>query len=59
MKRYITELPFPFSKAISAGGFLFLSGQVAMSEQGEPIYGDVKSQTRYGKHKKGVISLRI
>jgi len=47
MKRYITELPFPFSKAISAGGFLFLSGQVAMSEQGEPIYGDVKSQTRH------------
>ena len=46
IKRYSSELPFPFSKAIEAGGFLFLSGQVSMSEIGEPIHGDVKTQTR-------------
>ncbi len=46
IKRFPTALPFPFSKAVEAGGFLFLSGQVSMSETGEPLYGDVKTQTR-------------
>ncbi len=47
IQRFKSELPFPFAKAIAAGGFLFLSGQVAMSENGEPIYGDVQTQTRH------------
>nr|WP_321270021.1 RidA family protein [uncultured Tolumonas sp.] len=47
IKRYQSELPFPFAKAIAAGGFLFLSGQVSISESGEPIYGDVQTQTRH------------
>lgn len=44
--RFPSELPFPFSRAAEAGGFLFLSGQVSMSETGEPIRGDVQTQTR-------------
>ncbi|EEG09667.1 RidA family protein [Pseudogulbenkiania ferrooxidans] len=43
--RFASELPFPFSRAVEAGGFLFLSGQVSMSETGEPIRGDVQTQT--------------
>ncbi|MBS1155484.1 MAG: endoribonuclease [Proteobacteria bacterium] len=46
IKRYPSDLPFPFSKAVEAGGFLFLSGQVSMSETGEPVFGDIKTQTR-------------
>jgi len=44
--RYPTELPFPFAKAVAANGFLFLSGQVAMDDSGNPQYGDVPTQTR-------------
>lgn len=43
--RYPTHLPFPFSRAVEAGGFLFLSGQVAMDPDGTPRRGDVKAQT--------------
>jgi 2-iminobutanoate/2-iminopropanoate deaminase len=46
IKRFPSDLPFPFSKAVEAGGFLFLSGQVSMSETGEPLHGDVTIQTR-------------
>ena len=28
IQRFPSSLPFPFSRAVKAGGFLFLSGQV-------------------------------
>ncbi|MFJ2684239.1 RidA family protein [Pseudomonas sp. NPDC087342] len=46
IKQYPTALPFPFSKAVEVGGFLFLSGQVSMAADATPIHGDVKAQTR-------------
>lgn len=45
IKRFSSELPFPFSKAVVAGGFIFLSGQVSMTETGKPVYGDIRTQT--------------
>ena len=37
----------PYSQAVMAGGFLFLSGQIPINPQtGELIVGDVKIQTR-------------
>ena len=44
MKHYKTSMPFPLSKAVEANGFLFLSGQVSMTPQGEPVYGTVEQQ---------------
>ena len=46
IKRVPSKLPFLLSQAVEAGGFLFLSGQVSMSETGEPLRVDVKTQTR-------------
>ncbi|MEW7313988.1 RidA family protein [Buttiauxella gaviniae] len=43
--RYPTSKPFPFSDAVKANGFIFLSGQVSMSADGQPIYGTVTEQT--------------
>jgi 2-iminobutanoate/2-iminopropanoate deaminase len=43
--RYPTPLPLPFSKAVRAGGFLFLSGQIPMTDDGQPLRGDIKAQT--------------
>lgn len=43
--RYPSELPLPFSKVVRAGGFLFLSGQVALDPQGNPLAGDIAEQT--------------
>lgn len=43
--RFSSTLPFPFSRAVQAGGFLFLSGQVSMSEQAEPMRSDITTQT--------------
>jgi 2-iminobutanoate/2-iminopropanoate deaminase len=44
--RYPTPLPVPFSKAVQAGGFLFLSGVLAMDAQGGIVEGDVQLQAR-------------
>jgi len=41
IQRLPSSLPFPFSRAVKAGGFLFLSGQVPMSAAGEVVRGDV------------------
>ncbi|MBI6906809.1 RidA family protein [Pseudomonas sp. SIMBA_059] len=41
-----STLPFPFSRAVEAGGFIFLSGQLSMTPDGAPIQGDVATQTR-------------
>lgn len=45
LQRYPSHLPYPFSKAIRVGDFLFLSGQVPMSPEGEVVRGDIRVQT--------------
>jgi len=46
IQRYPTPMPVPFSKAVRAGGFLFVSGQLAMDASGNILEGDVTLQTR-------------
>ncbi|MBB3117144.1 RidA family protein [Pseudoduganella violacea] len=36
----------PFSPAVRAGDFVYISGQVAMKENGEIEYGGIEAQTR-------------
>jgi len=38
--------PLPFSPAVKAGPFVFVSGQVAMGENGEIAPGGIEAQTR-------------
>ncbi len=38
-------LPYPFAKATEVNGVLYLSGQVAMTDNAEPLYGSVSEQT--------------
>jgi reactive intermediate/imine deaminase len=38
--------PLPFSPAVRAGDFVYLSGQVAMNERGEIEQGGIEAQTR-------------
>jgi reactive intermediate/imine deaminase len=38
--------PLPFSPAVRAGPFVFVSGQVAMGENGEIVPGGIEAQTR-------------
>lgn len=42
--RYPTNKPFPFSDAVAANGFLFLSGQVSMTQDGQPLHGTITEQ---------------
>ncbi len=44
--RYASSLPAPFSKAVRAGGFLFLSGVLPMDAQANIIDADIQGQTR-------------
>ena len=44
--RYPSALPAPLSKAVRAGGFLFLSGVLPMDAQANIIAGDIQAQTR-------------
>jgi reactive intermediate/imine deaminase len=46
IERYPTPLPMPFSKAVRAGGFFFLSGVLPMDAQGRLVDGDISVQTR-------------
>lgn len=47
IKRYPTPMPVPFSKAVRAGGSLFVSGQLAMDASANILHpGDVVAQTR-------------
>jgi len=46
IQRFPSSLPIPFSRAVKAGGFLFLSGQVPMNTDGEVVRGDIQTQTR-------------
>jgi 2-iminobutanoate/2-iminopropanoate deaminase len=45
IKRFTSTLPFPFSRAVRAGGFLFLSGQIPMDKEGQVVKGDIGAQT--------------
>ena len=45
IERHPTHLPVPFSKAVPAAGFLFLSGVLAMDAQGEIVAGGIQAQT--------------
>lgn len=45
IERFPTDLPLPFSKVVRAGGFLFLSGQLAMDGHGKLLAGDIQAQT--------------
>ncbi len=38
--------PLPFSPAVKAGPFVFVSGQVAMGDNGEMVAGGIEAQTR-------------
>jgi reactive intermediate/imine deaminase len=38
--------PLPFSPAVKAGPFVFVSGQVAMGDSGEMVPGGIEVQTR-------------
>ena len=38
--------PLPFSPAVRAGPFVFVSGQVAMGDDGEIVPGGIEAQTR-------------
>jgi len=44
IEHYPTSMPFPFADAVEAGGFIFLSGQVSMSAEGEPLTGTISAQ---------------
>jgi 2-iminobutanoate/2-iminopropanoate deaminase len=46
IERHPTALPVPFSKAVKAGGFYFLSGVLPMDEKARIIDGDIRVQTR-------------
>jgi 2-iminobutanoate/2-iminopropanoate deaminase len=46
IQRLATPLPMPFSKAVRAGGFLFLSGVLPMNAEGKLVDGDIAVQTR-------------
>jgi 2-iminobutanoate/2-iminopropanoate deaminase len=46
IERYATPLPMPFSKAVRAGGFVFLSGVLPMAADGQIVGADIGAQTR-------------
>lgn len=46
IQRIATPLPMPFSKAVRAGGFLFLAGVLPMDANGQLVAGDITVQTR-------------
>src|SRR3989442_15219202 len=45
--------PLPFSPAGKAGPFVFVSGQVAMGDNGEMVPGGIEAQTRQALKKVG------
>lgn len=45
IERFASPLPLPFSRAVKAGGFLFLSGQVPVDAQGNVVKGTIEEQT--------------
>lgn len=47
IERYASAFPVPFSKAVRAGGFLFLSGVLAMDAQARIVEGGIRVQTKF------------
>lgn len=45
IKRFPSPLTAPLSKAVRAGGFVFLSGQTPKNADLSPLRGDIKEQT--------------
>jgi len=45
IKRYASTSPFPLSRAVRAGDFLLLSGQIPVDKTGQVIRGDIAAQT--------------
>lgn len=45
LQRFASPLPYPFSRAVRAGDFVFLSGQVPMDANGQVVRGDIQTQT--------------
>ena len=43
---YKSELPYPFAKAVRAGDFVFVSGQLPMGADGNIVQGSIETQTR-------------
>ena len=43
---YPSALPFPFAKAVRAGDFVFISGQLPMGADGMIVQGSIEVQTR-------------
>ena len=46
IERYPSALPVPLSTAVRAGGFVFLSGIVALDDKGNIVEGGIRSQTK-------------
>lgn len=46
IQRHPHPAALPLSRAVQAGGFLFLSGQLAVDGQGKLVGDDIESQTR-------------
>lgn len=44
--RYPSAKPLPLSRAVRAGGFLFLSGILPADAEGRPVIGDIRTETR-------------
>jgi 2-iminobutanoate/2-iminopropanoate deaminase len=71
IERYPSALPVPLSAAVRAGGFVFLSGAIALDPEGKIIEGGIRSQTkatlehirlalqRYGLNKSDVVRATI
>jgi 2-iminobutanoate/2-iminopropanoate deaminase len=47
IERFPPPFPLPFSKAVRAGGFLFLSGVLAVDAQGRIVEGGIRAQTQF------------
>ena len=43
---YPSHLPYPFAKAVRAGDFVFVSGQLPMGADGQIVQGPIETQTR-------------
>jgi 2-iminobutanoate/2-iminopropanoate deaminase len=45
--RFGPDVNLPFSPAVKAGGFIFVSGAIATDDSGNVIKGDIKAQTKH------------
>ncbi len=46
IQRFPSNKPLPLSRAVQAGGFLFLSGVLPAEADGTPVQGDIRTETR-------------